>query len=157
MDKKVQGMLVWLDLKEKKAVLIIWAFMMDKSQNKEGSPWLMQMALFLHGKGGSGTGKTKWSWPHRTTGPAYQLIDECGVKSWNIMAITFTNKAAGEIPGTCGWPGCLSRRKYMGIASVFILPVCADPRCRHIESLGYMSPVFIYDSDDQKTLDKVSV
>lgn len=67
---------------------------------------------------GAGSGKTRVL-THRI---AY-LIDECQVNPWNILAITFTNKAAGEDAGTCGSDCGFWRRRYLG-QHHSILPVC---------------------------------
>ena len=93
---------------------------------------------------GAGSGKTRVL-THRI---AY-LIDECGVNPWNIMAITFTNKAAGEMRER------VDDLVGFGAESIWVSTFhssCVRILRRHIESLGYTTSFSIYDSDDQKTL-----
>lgn len=95
---------------------------------------------------GAGSGKTRVL-THRI---AY-LIDEKGVNPWNIMAITFTNKAAGEMRERVD--------SIVGFGSDSIWVSTFHSSCvrilrRHIEVLGYTTNFTIYDSDDQKTLMK---
>ena len=93
---------------------------------------------------GAGSGKTRVL-THRI---AY-LIDECGVNPWNIMAITFTNKAAGEMRER------VDNLVGFGAESIWVSTFhssCVRILRRHIENLGYTTSFSIYDSDDQKTL-----
>ena len=93
---------------------------------------------------GAGSGKTRVL-THRI---AY-LIDECGVNPWNIMAITFTNKAAGEMRER------VDNLVGFGAESIWVSTFhssCVRILRRRIENLGYTTSFSIYDSDDQKTL-----
>ena len=95
---------------------------------------------------GAGSGKTRVI-THRI---AY-LMDECGVNPWNILAITFTNKAAGEMRER------VDNLIGFGAESVWISTfhsMCVRILRRHIENLGYESSFTIYDTDDQKSLMK---
>ena len=95
---------------------------------------------------GAGSGKTRVI-THRI---AY-LMDECGVNPWNILAITFTNKAAGEMRER------VDNLIGFGAESVWISTfhsMCVRILRRHIENLGYESSFSIYDTDDQKSLMK---
>ena len=95
---------------------------------------------------GAGSGKTRVI-THRI---AY-LMDECGVNPWNILAITFTNKAAGEMRER------VDKLIGFGAESVWISTfhsMCVRILRRHIENLGYESSFTIYDTDDQKALMK---
>ncbi len=93
---------------------------------------------------GAGSGKTRVI-THRI---AY-LMEECGVNPWNILAITFTNKAAGEMRER------VDHLIGFGSESIWISTfhsMCVRILRRHIDAMG-MDPGFtIYDSDDQKTL-----
>ncbi|MCD2492786.1 UvrD-helicase domain-containing protein [Lacrimispora sp. NSJ-141] len=93
---------------------------------------------------GAGSGKTR-ALTHRI---AY-LIEERGVNPWNIMALTFTNKAAGEMRER------VDDLVEYGASSVWVSTfhsTCVRILRRHIECLGYTTNFTIYDSDDQKTL-----
>ncbi len=98
---------------------------------------------------GAGSGKTRVL-THRV---AY-LIEEKGVSPWNIMAITFTNKAAGEMRER------VDRLVEYEAQSVWVSTFhssCVRILRRFIENLGYNSNFTIYDADDQKTLMKLVV
>lgn len=112
----------------------------------------MQKEAVFHTEGpllilaGAGSGKTRVL-THRV---AY-LIEEKGVNPWNIMAITFTNKAAGEMRER------VNRLVSYGAESVWVSTFhssCVRILRRFIEHLGYSTNFTIYDSDDQKTLMK---
>ena len=95
---------------------------------------------------GAGSGKTRVL-THRI---AY-LIDEMGVNPWNILAITFTNKAAGEMRERVD--------KIVGFGAEQIWVSTFHSTCvrilrRYIDKLGYDNKFTIYDTDDQKTVMK---
>ena len=93
---------------------------------------------------GAGSGKTRVL-THRI---AY-LIGEKGVNPWNILAITFTNKAAGEMRER------VDNLVGFGSESVWVSTfhsTCVRILRRYIDRLGYDTNFTIYDADDQKTL-----
>ena len=94
---------------------------------------------------GAGSGKTRVL-THRI---AY-LIDECGVSPYNILAITFTNKAAAEMrervenvvpDGSRVWVSTFHS-------------TCVRILRRFIDRIGYQTNFTIYDTDDQKSVIK---
>ncbi len=95
---------------------------------------------------GAGSGKTRV-----LTNRIAWLIEEKGVSPWHILAITFTNKAAGEMRER------VDRMVGFGAESIWVSTfhsMCARILRRYIEYLGYQSNFTIYDTDDQKTLMK---
>lgn len=95
---------------------------------------------------GAGSGKTRVL-THRI---AY-LIDEMGVNPWNILAITFTNKAAGEMRER------VDNLIGMGAEQVWVATfhsTCVRILRRYIDRIGFDNSFTIYDTDDQKTVVK---
>lgn len=95
---------------------------------------------------GAGSGKTGVI-THRIA----HLIDDCDVNSYNILAITFTNKAAREMRERVDdLVGC-------GADAALIMTfhaACVRILRRFIDRLGYGTNFTIYDTDDQKSLMK---
>ncbi len=95
---------------------------------------------------GAGSGKTRVL-THRV---AY-LIDRAGVAPYHILAITFTNKAAGEMRERVD--------KIVGFGAEQIWVSTFHSTCvrilrRYIDRLGYANHFTIYDTDDQKGIMK---
>lgn len=112
----------------------------------------MQKQAILHTEGpllilaGAGSGKTRVL-THRT---AY-LIDEMRVNPYHILAITFTNKAAGEMRER------IDDIVGFGSESIWVSTfhsTCVRILRRYIDRLGYDTNFTIYDADDQKSLMK---
>lgn len=112
----------------------------------------MQQEAVYHTQGpmlilaGAGSGKTRVL-THRI---AY-LIDEEGVNPWRILAITFTNKAAGEMRERVD--------QIVGFGSEQIWVSTFHSACvrilrRYADYIGYDRNFVIYDTDDQKTVMK---
>ena len=95
---------------------------------------------------GAGSGKTRVLM-HRI---AY-LIEERHINPYQIMAITFTNKAAKEMRERVD--------KLVGLDAQYVWVMTFHSSCvrilrREIERLNYSNDFSIYDTDDQKTLIK---
>ena len=116
------------------------------SLNKE------QLEAVFHTEGpllilaGAGSGKTRVL-THRIS----FLIEERGINPWNILAITFTNKAAGEMRER------VDNLVGFGAENIWVSTfhsTCVRILRRHIDRIGYDNNFTIYDTDDQKTLIK---
>jgi len=112
----------------------------------------MQKQAVFHTEGpllilaGAGSGKTRVL-THRI---AY-LIEECGVNPWSIMAITFTNKAAGEMRER------VDNLVGFGSESIWVSTFhssCVKILRRYIDRIGFGNDFTIYDTEDQKSLIK---
>ena len=98
---------------------------------------------------GAGSGKTKV-----LTHKIAYLIDDKGVLPWNILAITFTNKAANEMKERIeGLVGDVAKDIWMGTFH----SVCVRILRRFIDRIGFDSSFIIFDTSDQRTLIKACI
>ena len=95
---------------------------------------------------GAGSGKTRVL-THR----AVYLIEELGVNPYHILAITFTNKAAGEMRER------IDDMVGYGSENIWVSTfhsTCVRILCRFIDHIGFGTNFTIYDTEDQKTIMK---
>ena len=95
---------------------------------------------------GAGSGKTKV-----LTHKIANLIEK-GVKPWNILAITFTNKAANEMKARVENLIGGEDAKDMWIGTFH--SICVRILRRTIDQIGFERSFIIFDTSDQKTLIK---
>lgn len=95
---------------------------------------------------GAGSGKTKV-----LTHKIAYLIEEKNIKPWNILAITFTNKAANEMKERItNLIGEVANDMWIGTFH----SICVKILRKFIDRVGYNSDFVIFDTSDQKTLIK---
>ena len=95
---------------------------------------------------GAGSGKTKV-----LTHKIAYLISEKDVKPWNILAITFTNKAANEMKTRVeALVGDIAKDMWIGTFH----SICVRILRKQIDRIGFNTDFIIFDTSDQKTLMK---
>ena len=95
---------------------------------------------------GAGSGKTKV-----LTHKIAYLMDEKDIKPWNILAITFTNKAANEMKNRVeGLVGNAAKDMWIGTFH----SICVKILRRFIDRIGFDTSFIIFDTSDQRTLIK---
>ena len=95
---------------------------------------------------GAGSGKTKV-----LTHKIAYLLNEKNIKPWNILAITFTNKAANEMKSRVETlVGEAAKEIWMGTFH----SICVKILRNFIDRIGYEKSFIIFDTSDQKTLVK---
>lgn len=95
---------------------------------------------------GAGSGKTKV-----LTHKIAYLIQEKNVLPWNILAITFTNKAANEMKERiAGLVGDAAKDMWIGTFH----SICVRILRKFIDRIGFNSSFIIFDTSDQKSLVK---
>jgi len=98
---------------------------------------------------GAGSGKTKV-----LTHKIAYLIGEKGVSPWNILAITFTNKAANEMKDRAvKLVGDIANDMWIGTFH----SICVRILRKYIDRIGFTSSFVIFDTTDQKSIVKESM
>ena len=95
---------------------------------------------------GAGSGKTKV-----LTHKIAYIIQEKKALPWQILAITFTNKAANEMKERiAGLIGEDAKDLWMGTFH----SICVKILRKHIDRIGFDSSFIIFDTSDQKSMVK---
>ena len=95
---------------------------------------------------GAGSGKTKV-----LTHKIAYLMQEKNVAPWNILAITFTNKAANEMKErVANLVGEQAKDLWMGTFH----SICVKILRSHIDKIGFDTSFIIFDTSDQRTMIK---
>ena len=95
---------------------------------------------------GAGSGKTKV-----LTHKIAYIIQEKDIKPWNILAITFTNKAANEMKERVeNLIGEVARDMWIGTFH----SICVRILRRYIDRIGYEASFVIFDTSDQRSMIK---
>lgn len=95
---------------------------------------------------GAGSGKTKV-----LTHKIAYLMQEKNISPWNILAITFTNKAANEMKERiAGLVGEMAQDIWMGTFH----SICVRILRRFIDRIGFETSFIIFDTSDQRTMIK---
>ena len=95
---------------------------------------------------GAGSGKT-----NVLTHKIAYLISEKNIKPYNILAITFTNKAANEMKQRIqGIIGDVADQMWIGTFH----SICVRILRRFIDTIGFDTTFLIFDTSDQKTVVK---
>jgi DNA helicase-2/ATP-dependent DNA helicase PcrA len=115
------------------------------NEQQEAAVWHKDGPLLI--LAGAGSGKTRV-----ITCRIAHLINYYQVKPWNILAITFTNKAAREMKERVS---ALLGEQMNGIWIYTFHAACIQILRQHIDKLGFDRQFLIFDSDDQ--LSSISV
>ena len=100
---------------------------------------------------GPGSGKTR-ALTHRIA----HLVRDCGIPPWNIVAVTFTNKAAREMKSRL--EGLLTSNQVNALSVGTFHALCARWLRQDIETLGYYDRNYvIYDTNDQQAVVKRAI
>ena len=101
---------------------------------------------------GAGSGKT------RTITRRIAYMVACGIPSWNILAITFTNKAAGEMRDRVhALLGGESSRMARGVTVATFHSLCARLLRQYADPAGLPKTFSIFDTADQTKLIKQAI